>query len=216
MKNSFLGIVAKKVGMTRMVSQDGTVTPVTLLEITSQKVTKMMEPTKDGYAAYQVGYFEKAEKNLNKPDLSRLRKTGINNNFTNFKEFRSSNKAVEGLQVGSELDVSMLEGVSSVDITGVTKGRGFQGAIKRWGSARGRMSHGSCYHRRTGSLGMRATPGRVFKNKKMPGHHGTHNITMQNLTVMNIDKDNRLLAIKGSVPGYSNGFVFVKPSVKGA
>jgi len=206
------GLIARKVGMTRMTDAKGNVIPVTLLQVEEQKVTKVLTEERDGYNAYQIGFFPKAEKNLNKSDITRLRKTGVQENFSNFREFRTS--APVAHQVGASIGASLLEGVTSVDVSGETKGRGFQGAIKRHGSRIGRMTHGSMYHRRTGSLGSNTTPGRVVKNKKMPGHMGTERITMQNLKVVDVDTANNLLAVKGSVPGGTHVFLEIRPSIK--
>jgi large subunit ribosomal protein L3 len=207
------GIIAQKIGMTRMVDDQGTMTPVTLLQVAKQKVTKVITPEREGYHAIQIGYWEKPEKRLRKPDISRLRKAGVEENFTRFNEFRLDAALPEAV-VGAELKIDAFEGVKTIDCVGLTKGRGFQGAIKRWGSARGRMTHGSCYHRRTGSIGSNTSPARVFKNKKMPGHMGCEQITIQNLKVMVVDKEQNIIAVKGSVPGFRNGYVVIKPSVK--
>lgn len=206
------GLIARKVGMTRMTDVNGKVIPVTLLKIEDQKVTKVLNEEQNGYNAYQVGFAAKAEKNLAKPDITRLRKAGINDNFFRFKEFRTP--AAVPHEVGATLGAALFEGVASVDVSGETKGRGFQGAVKRHGSKIGRMTHGSMYHRRTGSLGANTSPGRVVKNKKMPGHMGVERITMQNLKVVDVDTANNLLAVKGSVPGGTNVYLEVRPSTK--
>jgi large subunit ribosomal protein L3 len=207
------GLIAQKIGMTRMLDADGQLIPVTLLKLEHQKVTKILSAERDGYVAYQVGYFAKAERKLAKPDVTRLRKSGIQDNYTSFKEFRLE-KPVDGMSVGSTLDTSLFEGVTSVDVSGLTKGRGFSGAVKRWNTAVGRMTHGSMYHRRPGSLGMRTTPGRVFKGKHIPGHYGNEQVTIQNLDLVDIDKENNVIALKGSVPGHRHCFLVVKPSIK--
>ena len=207
------GLVAKKIGMSRMMNSDGQLVPVTLLQIETQKVTKVLSKERDGYTAVQVGYYLKPEHRLNKSDVSRLRKVKVEDNFSRFKEFRLS-APVEGLEVGAPLTIKMLEGVGAVDVTGLTKGRGFTGSIKRWNLARGRMTHGSMYHRRPGSLGTRTTPGRVFKLKPQPGQYGNEQRTIQNLKVMDIDAANNVVALCGSVPGHKDNFVFLSPSVK--
>ena len=167
------GLIAKKIGMTRMVDSEGQMTPVTLLQVEQQKVTKVLTEERDGYNAFQVGYAVKAEKRLKKPDLGRLRKVNVEDNFTSFKEFRLSEPKA-GLALGAALDwQALFDGVTSIDVTGVTKGRGFSGAHVRWNAAVGRMSHGSRFHRRPGSLGMRSTPGRVMKNRHQPGQYGS-------------------------------------------
>lgn len=206
------GLIAKKVGMTRVIDENGKTIPVTLLEIANQKVTKVLTAERDGYSALQVGYMEKKEKQLTKADIHRLRKAQIDSNFARFRELRL--EAAGDLQVGALLTLESLGEIKAVDVTGITKGRGFQGAIKRWGAARGRMTHGSDYHRRPGSLGCRTTPGRVFKNKKVPGHMGVARRTIMNLQVVNIDTAANLLAIKGSVPGHTDGYLIIRPSIK--
>ncbi len=205
-------IIAKKIGMTRMVDAEGRVTAVTLLEVTTQKVTKILTPERDGYHGFQVGYYEKSEKHLRKPDMSRLRKVEVQENFTRFKEFRLDGAATVAL--GAAIEVGLFEGVKAVDVTGISKGHGFAGAHVRWNSAVGRMSHGSRFHRSPGSLGMRATPGRVMKNRHQPGHHGAAQVTVQNLDVLDIDKENHVIALRGSIPGHRDGYLILKPSIK--
>ena len=241
-----MGLIARKVGMTRVVDDQGRMVPVTLLRVEDQKITKQLLQDKNGYEAVQVGYFSKAEKNLNKADIARLRKVGIQDNYSRFIEFRvaleslkkaeaapaekaeateASAEAKEGeepaaasadtsYKVGSSVGVELLSGVKNLDITGIVKGRGFQGAIRRHGFRTGRRTHGSHFHRRPGSLGCRTTPGRVMKNKKMPGHMGTNKVTIQNLKIVDIDTDARTVAIRGSVPGYRDGYLVIKPSGK--
>jgi large subunit ribosomal protein L3 len=177
-------------------------------------VTKVLTQERDGYNALQVGYHSKAEKRLSKPDLGRLRKVNIAENFSKFREFRVTDGATD-LAVGAALDWgTILEGVTAVDITGLTKGRGFSGAHVRWNSAVGRMSHGSRFHRSPGSLGMRSTPGRVMKNRHQPGQYGAEQVTIQNLDVLDFDQNSRVLAVRGSVPGHRDGFLVVRPSIK--
>jgi len=202
------GLVAKKVGMTRMVDANGDVIPVTLVQIPDQKITKVLTVERDGYQGYQVGYFLKAEKNLNKADLGRLRKIEVAENFGRFTEFRSPDESP--FKLGQALTAEVLKDVKDIDVAGITKGRGFQGAVKRWGSATGPMSHGSMYHRRTGSLGSNTTPGRVFKNKHMPGHMGVAQRTIRNLQIVDVDVENNIVAIKGSVPGHRDGYLEIR------
>lgn len=207
------GLIARKIGMTRMVDSDGKMIAVTLLQVEKQKVTKILTPERDGYHGFQIGYFVKSEKNLTKADLTRLRKSNIDDNYARFREIRTAG-AVEGLELGNEINSSLFADIQSVDITGVTKGRGFQGAVKRWNATIGRMTHGSRFHRRPGSLGMRSTPGRVFKNKHQPGHLGVETRTIRNLKVVDIDPDNHVIAVQGSVPGHREGFVEIRPTNK--
>jgi large subunit ribosomal protein L3 len=206
------GLVAKKIGMTRMVDKNGQLIAVTLLQVENQKVTKVLTKERDGYDAYQVGFKETKEKNLAKPDVSRMRKVNVSDNFTQFKEFRT--EAPVAVELGVQLTTELLNGVTSVDVTGLTKGRGFTGSVKRWNTAVGRWSHGSRFHRSPGSLGTRTTPGRVFKGKPVPGHYGVEQVTIQNLSVVDVDKENSLIALSGAVPGHRNGYLFINPSVK--
>lgn len=195
-----------------MLDDQGQMVSVTLLKLENQKVTKVVSKEKHGYNAIQVGYWAKAEKKLAKPDISRLRKAKIEENFTSFKEFRLDQQPDETLAVGTSLVLDVFDGVENIDVTGHTKGRGFQGAVKRHNVSRGRMTHGSHFHRGPGSLGSGTTPGRVMKNKRMPGHMGTNKVTVQNLKLMSVDKELQIVAIKGSVPGYKNGILFAQPS----
>lgn len=207
------GLVAKKIGMTRMIDKNGHMIAVTLLQVENQKITKILTKARDGYDAYQVGYYEKAEKNLTKPDIARLRKQSITENFAQFKEFRTE-APLAGVEVGHKLTTALFDGVSAVDVTGITKGRGFTGSVKRWDTACGRMSHGSRFHRSPGSLGTRTTPGRVFHGKPVPGHYGVEQVTIQNLGVVDVDAENSLIALRGAVPGHRNGYLVINPSIK--
>ena len=211
-KKSEKGLIAKKIGMTQVALESGKIVPVTLLQIANQKVTKVLSGEKDGYEAYQVGYFEKAEKNLRKPDLGRLRKNSVDENFSRFTEFRTNGEA--GVKVGEALTAEHLKGIEALDVTGITKGRGFQGSVKRWGSTIGRMTHGSRFHRRPGSLGANTSPGRVMKNKHQPGQMGVVKRTALNVKVVNIDVENNVIAVRGSIPGWREGFVEIRESVR--
>ncbi len=205
------GLIVKKVGMTRVIDEQGHYIPVTLVEVDNQRITKILTPERDGYHGVQVGYYAKKEKQLTKPDFVRLQKAGVSECYSRFTEFRLDS-AVEGLQLGTQLTSEALKDVTAIDVIGVTKGRGFQGVIKRWGFSTGSRTHGSMYHRRTGSLGSNTTPGRVYKNKKMPGCMGAERITIKNLKIVSIE-DN-VIAVKGSVPGFNNGFLCIRPSSK--
>ena len=211
-KKSEKGLIAKKIGMTQVALESGKIVPVTLLQIANQKVTKVLSGEKDGYEAYQVGYFEKDEKNLRKPDLGRLRKNSVDENFSRFTEFRTNGEA--GVKVGEALTAEHLKGIEALDVTGITKGRGFQGSVKRWGSTIGRMTHGSRFHRRPGSLGANTSPGRVMKNKHQPGQMGVVKRTALNVKVVNIDVENNVIAVRGSIPGWREGFVEIRESVR--
>lgn len=212
-KTSDKGLIVKKVGMTRMVDAEGRLIPVTLLKVEDQKITKILTPERDGYHGFQVGYFLKSEKNLTKADVHRLRKVEVEESFARFREFRTGG-ALDGLQLGQAMTAELFKDINAIDVTGVTKGRGYQGAVKRWGSTIGRMTHGSRFHRRPGSLGSNTTPGRVFKNKPQPGHMGVEARTIKNIRVVDVDMENNVIAIKGSVPGHREGYLEIRPTNK--
>ena len=206
------GLVGRKVGMTRIPHEDE-LAAVTLIKIEAQKVTAVMNEAKNGYHALQISYDTCKEKKLRQAERGRLRKAGITENFARSKEFRSEQPLPDNC-VGTALTIDMLKDVKLLDVQGIVKGRGFQGAVKRWGHKTGKRTHGSRFHRRPGSLGGRAAPARVFKNKKLPGQMGNVNRTIQNLPVLAIDNEQNLVAVKGSVPGQRGGFVILKPAVK--
>lgn len=197
---STVGLIAKKIGMSQMMDPYGAVVPITLLAIEDQSITKILDTKQHGYSGYQIGYFPKAEKNLNRPDVFRLKKSGVSTLYSKFREFRTKDPAQE-LKVGQHLDVTLFEHATHVDVSSYTKGRGFQGSVKRWNFKIAAMSHGSKYHRRTGSLGNCTTPGRVMPGKKLPGQYGNERRTLKNLMVMHRDTATNTIAIKGSVPG---------------
>ena len=206
------GFIGRKAGMTR-IPDGGRLSSVTLIRLEEQKITKVLTKDKDGYDAIQVGYFAKKDKALTKADHARLRRVEITDNFSRFREFRTA-EPVPADSLGVSLHIDMLQDVKMLDVQGIVKGRGFQGAIKRWGYKTGRRTHGSRFHRRPGSLGCRTSPGRVFKNKRMPGHMGSTQQTIQNLQVMGIDSEQQVVAVKGAVPGNRGGYVVLKPAVK--
>ena len=206
------GLIGRKAGMTR-IPHGGELSAVTLIKIETQKVIDIMNAERNGYHALKIGYDVRKEKKLSKPDLGRLRKAGISENFAHSKEFRSEQPVPEGC-VGTELTVAMLKDIKLLDVQGIVKGRGFQGAVKRWGHKTGRRTHGSRFHRRPGSLGGRAAPARVFKNKKLPGQMGNVKRTVQNLKVLAVDAEQCVVAVKGAVPGQRGGYVVLKPAVK--
>ncbi len=206
------GLVGRKAGMTR-VPHEGELAAVTLIKVETQKVIAVANAARNGYHALKVGYDVRKEKHLRQPDRGRLRKAGISENFARSKEFRSS-KPLPDDCVGTALGVEMLKDVGWLDVQGIVKGRGFQGVVKRWGHKTGRRTHGSRFHRRPGSLGGRAAPARVFKNKKLPGQMGNVNCTVQNLQVLAVDAEQRVVAVRGAVPGQRGGFVIIKPAIK--
>ena len=194
------GLIGKKLGMTQIFGENGKVIPVTVIDVTSNKVVQIKTNEVDGYASIQLGFGEVKEKQLIKP------KKG---HFDKFKiDYRLDD--VTGYEVGQELNADVFKEGDIVDIQGTTKGKGFQGVIKRHGQARGPMAHGSRYHRRPGSMGSSATPSRVFKGKKLPGHMGNVTATVQNLTVVKVDTEKNVILVKGSVPGPKGTIVKVK------
>ncbi|MGL4790327.1 MAG: 50S ribosomal protein L3 [Anaerotignaceae bacterium] len=204
-------IMAKKVGMTQVFSEAGNLIPVTVLEAGPCFVTQKKTVENDGYAAIQVGFGEKREKLVNKPLTGHFAKAGVAvKRFV--KEFRLEN--VDAYEVGSELKADVFVAGDKIDVSGTSKGKGFQGAIKRHGQSRGPMSHGSKYHRGLGSLSSGTTPGRVKKGKKMPGHMGAVKITIQNLEVVRVDAEQNIILVKGAVPGPKGSLLVLKDSVK--
>ncbi|MCB9094945.1 MAG: 50S ribosomal protein L3 [Halobacteriovoraceae bacterium] len=202
-----------KAGMTRIFDSEGRHVPVTVVKLIPNYITQVKTADKDGYAAYQVGYYEKRAKLLNKPTAGHLKKAGLKENVTRFYEVQADE--VDASNIGKQVDV--LENFTKdtyVDVTSISKGKGFQGVIKRHGFRGGPASHGSHFHRHGGSIGNRATPGRVFKLKKMPGHMGQKKRTIQNLRVIEVNQDQGYMLVKGSIPGHKNSFVKVQTSVK--
>jgi large subunit ribosomal protein L3 len=204
------GILGKKVGMTQVFTPEGVVIPVTVIEAAPNVVLQKKDLDKDGYEAIQLGYFDKKKSRHNKPELGHAKKAG-----TMPKRYVKELRGVDlnKVEVGQEVKVDVFAEGEAVDVTGISKGKGFAGAIKRHNQSRGPMAHGSRYHRRPGSLGA-ISPNRVFKGQTLPGHMGTEQITVQNLEVVKVDSERNLLLIKGSIPGPKNSFVTVKSAVK--
>lgn len=207
--SSFFGI---KAGMTRIFDNEGNHIPVTVIKLENNYVTQVKTTEKDGYSAYQVGFYPKREKLVNKPTKGHVAKAGIKENLTRFEELRVSN--ADEAMLGKELSLASFTADTFIDVTGTSKGKGFQGVIKKFGFAGGPASHGSKFHRTPGSIGNRATPGKVWKNKKMPGHLGDKTKTVQNLKVVEINEEKGYMLIKGSVPGSKNSWVKVSKAVK--
>ncbi len=201
-----------KAGMTRVFDENGNHIPVTVVKIIPNLITQVKTSDKDGYNAYQVGYGEKRESLLNKPTKGILAKAGVSKNVTNFSEIQA--EAVDASNLGKEVSVDTFAAGAYVDVTGESKGKGFAGVQKRHNFRGGPASHGSHFHRRVGSIGNRATPGRVFKNKKMPGHMGTDNVTVQNIVVVEVNLAKGYLLLKGSVPGAKEGFIKISKALK--
>ena len=208
MKKAILG---KKIGMTQVFTEDGRLIPVSVIQAGPCQVVQKKTEEVDGYTAVQVGYEDKKERRANKPEKGHFQKAYVPVKKY-LKEFKLDNAAE--LNVGDELTVEQFADGDVLDVTGTSKGHGFAGTIKRWGTHRGPMTHGSHYHRGPGSLGACSDPSRVFKGKKMPGHYGVVKVTIQNLDLVKIDKERNLLLVKGSIPGPKGGLVVVRNAVK--
>lgn len=204
-------ILTTKVGMTQVFSEDGVLTPVTVLQAGPCVVTQVKTVENDGYSAVQVGFGDIREKLVNKPKKGHFAKAGVTAKRF-LKEFRLED--AESYTLGQEIKADVFAAGDKVDATAKSKGKGFQGAIKRHGQHRGPMAHGSKFHRHQGSNGSATTPGRVFKGKGMPGQMGHKQITVQNLEVVKVDAENNLILVKGAVPGPKKCLVTVKETVK--
>ena len=205
------GVYGKKLGMTQIFTDEGLVIPVTVVEVEPCVVIKKKTVETDGYTALQVATGEVKEKHMNKPMKGQFDKAKLA--YKKYiKELRLDN--IDEYNVGDELKADVFAAGDFVDVQGVSKGKGFQGVIKRHGQSRGPMGHGSMYHRRPGSMGPTSTPGRVFKGKKLPGHMGRVTITIQNLDVVRVDMDKNVILLKGSVPGAKGAIIKIKSSVK--
>ena len=204
-------IIGKKVGMTQIFDENGRVIPVTVVEAGPCVVVQKKTVETDGYDAIQVGFGELREKLVNKPRKGHFAKAGVSLRRT-LKEFRMED--VANYNVGDEIKVDTFEIGDKVDVSGVSKGKGFQGTIKRWNASRGPMSHGSKFHRAPGSMGAASDPSRTFKNKRMPGHMGAKNTTVLNLEVVKIMPEKNIILIKGGIPGPNKGIVVIRNSVK--
>ncbi|MNI25858.1 50S ribosomal protein L3 [compost metagenome] len=204
------GILGKKLGMTQVFTPEGNVIPVTVIEASSNVVLQKKDVENDGYEAIQLGYSDKKESRSNKPEAGHAKKA----NTTPKRYVREiRNVDLAGYEVGQEVKVDIFAEGEFVDVTGISKGKGFQGVIKRWGQSRGPMSHGSRYHRRPGSMGS-IQANRVPKGKRLPGHMGSETVTIQNLEVIKVDAERNVILVKGSIPGPKNSFVKVKQTIK--
>ncbi len=212
MKN---GIIGKKLGMTQVFMPDGTLVPVTVIQAGPCTVVQKKTVEKDGYEAVQLGFEElnekRAEKLLNKPEQGHLKKAGVKA-LRVLREFRLDDTA--SLNVGDVIKADVFASGDKVDITGTSKGHGFTGAIYRWNHHTGPMAHGSKYHRGVGSMSANTYPARVFKNKKMSGHYGVERVTIQNLTVVQVDAERSLLLVHGAVPGPNKGVLLIRSTCK--
>ena len=204
-------ILATKVGMTQIFNEDGVLTPVTVLQAGPCVVTQVKTQDNDGYSAVQVGFADKREKLVNKPLKGHFDKAG--ESYKRYiREFKLED--AESYALGQEIKADIFAAGDKIDVTAISKGKGFQGAIKRHGQSRGPMAHGSKFHRHAGSNGSSSDPSRVFKGKKMPGQMGNKKVTVQNLEVVRVDAENNLLLVKGAVPGPKKAMVTIKETVK--
>lgn len=204
------GILGKKVGMTQVFTADGRALPVTVIEAGPCVVIQKKTTEQDGYTAVQLGFGEKRERLFTKPLKGHFKKSGTTP-MRYLRELRVDD--IDSYEVGQEIKADLFATGDKVDVIGISKGKGFAGAIKRHNFHRGPMAHGSKYHRRPGSLGAKG-PARVFKGRKMPGHMGVDRVTVQNLEVVKVDAERNILAIKGAIPGNKNGLVMVLSSKK--
>ncbi len=206
-------IIGKKIGMTQIFDENGLVIPVTVVEAGPCTVTQVKTTEKEGYNAIQLGFGEVKESRLNKSMKGQFKKSKLPLK-KHLREFRT--EEISDVKVGDEIKLDIFEAGEKVDVQGMSKGKGFQGVIKRHGQSRGPMGHGSMYHRRPGSMGSTSTPGRVFKGKKLPGHMGCETVTVQNLEVVRVDTDKNVLLIKGSMPGAKGAILKIRKTIKSA
>ena len=209
------GLIGKKVGMTQVFNDEGNLVPVTVIDITTCTVVGKRTPEKDQYSAVTLGFGEIREKILNKAELGFFKKANAPLR-RHLKEFRVTPDEAATFKVGDAVKADMFAKGQLVDVTGMTKGRGFSGVMRRW-SFKGSQTktHGTHeYQRHPGAIGQRKTPGRTYPNKKMPGHYGVEKVTTQNLTIVDVDTDKGLLLVKGAIPGHNDALVVVRPSIK--
>ena len=206
-------IIGKKIGMTQIFDEKGLVVPVTVIEAGPCVVTQVKTTETDGYNSIQLGYGDVKEKRVNKPLKGHFQKSKLALK-KHLREFRTEN--APDVKVGDEIKLDVFVAGDKIDAQGISKGKGFQGVIKRHGQSRGPMGHGSMYHRRPGSMGSTSTPGRVFKGKKLPGHMGVNTVTIQNLDIVKVDTDKNVLLIKGSMPGPKGTILKIRETVKSA
>jgi len=204
-----LGVIGKKLGMTQIFNEEGLAVPVTVVKVAPIVVTQVKTVETDGYNAIQVGTIEAKEKHLTKAQLGHFKKNNLSN-YRHLQEFRIDNP--QDYKVGQEIELSVLENIEKVDVTGISIGKGFQGTVKRWNFSRGPMAHGSKNHREPGSIGAGTTPSRVIKGKRMAGNMGNERVTISKLRLVKVDSENGLVLIKGSVPGCEGRLVTIVPS----
>jgi len=205
------GILGRKLGMTQVFDENGNIIPVTVIKAGPVKVVQKKTVESDGYSAIQVGFEDVKPARVNKPIKGHFEKSGVEYKRV-LREFRIENP--EDYEVGQEIKVDTFKEGEKVDVAGTSKGKGFQGVIKRWGQGRGPMAHGSKYHRGVGSMGGSSSPSRTFKGKRMPGRMGGERVTVQNLEVVKVDPEHNLMLLKGAVPGPKGGLLVIRNSVK--
>ncbi len=209
-----IGVVGRKAGMTRIFSEDGVSTPVTVIEVEPNRITQVKTPERDGYRAIQVTTGSRRATRVNKPAAGHFAKAGVAAG-RGLWEFRLGDDEGKELEAGTEIKVDIFADGQKVDVTGISIGKGFAGTIKRHNFRGKDATHGnSLSHRTPGSIGQNQSPGKVFKGKKMAGHMGNHRTTIQNLEIVRVDADRNLLLIKGAVPGSRGGDVIIRPAVK--
>ena len=209
-----IGLIATKEGMTRLFQEDGKSLPVSVLKVDTNFISQIKTKQSDGYNSIQLSTKEQKEKNQTKSKIGHFSKNNLSLK-KHIKEFRLDESELDGLELGKEFDVNIFEEGQLVDVSGISKGKGFAGTVKRWNFATQDATHGnSLAHRKPGSIGQCQTPGRVWKGKKMAGHMGSGKKTVQNLRVVKIDEENSLLLVQGAIPGFNGSSVIIKPAVK--
>ena len=209
-----IGLIATKEGMTRLFQEDGKSLPVSVLKVATNFVSQIKTKETDGYNSVQLSTQDQKEKNQTKSKIGHFNKNNISLKKY-LKEFKIDDDDLEGLELGKEFDVKIFEEGQLVDISGISKGKGFAGTVKRWNFATQDATHGnSLAHRKPGSIGQCQTPGRVWKGKKMAGHMGNVKKTVQNLKIVKVDEENSLLLVQGAIPGFNGSSVIIKPAIK--
>ena len=209
-----IGLIATKEGMTRLFQEDGKSLPVSVLKVDTNFISQIKTKQSDGYDSIQLSTKEQKEKNQTKSKIGHFSKNNLSLKKY-IKEFRLDESELDGLELGKEFDVNIFEEGQLVDVSGISKGKGFAGTVKRWNFATQDATHGnSLAHRKPGSIGQCQTPGRVWKGKKMAGHMGNVKKTVQNLRVVKVDEENSLLLVQGAIPGFNGSSVIIKPAVK--
>ena len=209
-----IGLIATKEGMTRLFQEDGKSLPVSVLKVDTNFISQIKTKQSDGYDSIQLSTKEQKEKNQTKSKIGHFSKNNLSLK-KHIKEFRLDESELDGLELGKEFDVNIFEEGQLVDVSGISKGKGFAGTVKRWNFATQDATHGnSLAHRKPGSIGQCQTPGRVWKGKKMAGHMGNVKKTVQNLKVVKVDEENNLLLVQGAIPGFNGSSVIIKPAVK--